>query len=624
MNAPASGVKVRGADSRTLGGQYGWLICTRLTSAVLQAVSLILLARWAGPATFGTTAAVMGVLTVAGVLADLGLGPLLLRERSSDRQTILTGPVLRLNLLTSGVLAVCAVTVLAALSGATSNTTFLFLVPLGVWLAAEKNGDVWLNIATADGRTHLSAVSVVLRRGLGLALFVALSALLPVALAFAVGSAIGSLVANVVMRKQLDPGPRGASAPLQLTVLRAAAPFYLNSIAAHARSLDVAIVSAFSGPVAAAMYAVPARITSPLRMLPTTLNPIIVRYTALGTVDSLRAVKRVSVAVMIVMPLLMFAVVLVAPWLVDIALGRFLLRCRTPVAHHLCRPRVRLRRFAPDQLSPGARRRTLRGSRRCLRNHRNGWRPCTWCRSRRINGCCDRRFEHLLRALHAVGAAYDCPQAGCRMMQQSTIPAFVSCVAQHDNLGDLVIRRTVVQWLAEGGYIPHVLVKGMPDDFVDGLMLEPPTVLYRSRRRWLTALASGATRGRTTALAYTPGPQSLSISAGHVGHAIVNLLLAQLVTRRSGTLLKIGRSIEPRSPSMMALERLLARRSSLYTVRDEESRELLQCPPCRCSTGCRVACGAGIGVGRRHGRALPISDVVSVGPKLRRSGCHRD
>ena len=321
MNARASGLLRRGADTRALGLQYGWLLITRLTSSVLQAATLILLARWAGPATFGTVAAVLGVLAVAGALADLGLGPLLLRERSSDPETALTGPVLRLNLITSVVLASCAVTVLAALFGATSNSTFLFLIPLGIWLAAEKNGDLWLNIATAEGRTHLSAVSILLRRGLGLGLFALSAAVLPVGLAFAVGSALGSVVANLVIRTKLDAGPRTPSPRHRLAVVRAAIPFYLNSIAAQARNLDVVIVSALAGPVSAAMYAVPARITSPLRMLPTTLNPIIVRYSALGTTASLRAVKRVCTVVMIVMPLLMLAVALLAPYFIRSALG---------------------------------------------------------------------------------------------------------------------------------------------------------------------------------------------------------------------------------------------------------------------------------------------------------------
>lgn len=163
------------------------------------------------------------------------------------------------------------------------------------------------------------------------------------------------------------------------------------------------------------------------------------------------------------------------------------------------------------------------------------------------------------------------------MAPDSPLEAFVSCVAQHDNLGDLVIRRTVVRWLAESCHTPHVLVEGMPKGFVDGLQLEVPTVLYRSRVRWLAALARSAARG-PIALVFTPGPQSLTVTTSQVWHALVNLMLAQLVTLRSGTVLKIGRSIEPGSLFMLALERSLARRISMYTVRDEQSKRTLQIP----------------------------------------------
>ncbi len=301
--------------------QYGWLLGSRLISVVLQAATLVLLARWVGPSDFGVAAAVMGVLTVVGALSDLGLGPLLLRQLSLDRSYPRTTQILRTNSRTSVLLAVLSVTGLVALAAATHHPVLYMLVPLGIWVAAEKNGDLWLNLATADGRTQVSAVSILLRRGLGLAIFTALTLLLPTVWAFSIGLAVGSTLANVAIRNHLSP-VRLAVPPGGLrALLREAWPFYVNSVAAQARNLDVVLVSALASPVAAGIYAVPARLTSPLRMLPTSLGPVIVRYAAIGTPAALRAVKQVSGAVMIVMPGLMLAVAVSAPWLIGVSLG---------------------------------------------------------------------------------------------------------------------------------------------------------------------------------------------------------------------------------------------------------------------------------------------------------------
>ena len=98
---PALDVPGRPAGTRDLLGQYGWLLLSRVLSAVLQSATLLLLARWAGPATFGLAASVTGILLLIGTLADFGLSNLLLREQSLDERSGTAAVVLRLNLLIS-------------------------------------------------------------------------------------------------------------------------------------------------------------------------------------------------------------------------------------------------------------------------------------------------------------------------------------------------------------------------------------------------------------------------------------------------------------------------------------------------------------------------------------------
>lgn len=153
-------------------------------------------------------------------------------------------------------------------------------------------------------------------------------------------------------------------------------------------------------------------------------------------------------------------------------------------------------------------------------------------------------------------------------------PAFVSCAAQDDNLGDLVIRRTAVRWIEDAGLEPHVLVSGVGEGFVDGLDLRPGAVTYGGIRPWVRALLAHSRRQPTT-LVYPPGPQSLKISLRNVGHALANAGMAADVSSHGGSVVKLGRAIEPGSPLMLGLERFLAGRCSLYSVRDEKSHLLL-------------------------------------------------
>ena len=306
--------------TRGLVLQYLWLVVSRVAAAVLQAATVLLLARWTQPSTFGQIVAVLGVLVVLGALADLGLGPLLLREKSSDHDSSVTAGILRLNFLTSGALLFCTAAGIGILS--INSKEYLALLPLAIWIAAEKNGDVWLNVAIADGRTHLSAASLMLRRTLSLGLFVGISKFCDVPLAFALGQAIASVLVNFVMRALLRPAVNYRPAPTYRQLTRRAFPFYLNSVGAQLRNLDVAIVFAVGGSLAGGVYAVPARLTSPMRMLPASLGPVIMRYATKGTRAAFRAIRIASLSVMVIMTSGMVVLVICAPTLIEVALGQ--------------------------------------------------------------------------------------------------------------------------------------------------------------------------------------------------------------------------------------------------------------------------------------------------------------
>ena len=154
---------------------------------------------------------------------------------------------------------------------------------------------------------------------------------------------------------------------------------------------------------------------------------------------------------------------------------------------------------------------------------------------------------------------------------------FISCVAQHDNLGDLVLRRVALQWIPVPAAAPHVLVAKMPAGFVAGLGLPTSAITYTNTFSWLRALSLHTLR-RDGHIMFAPGPQSLSWSRGEFAHAVGNLALAILVKSHDGHVIKLGRALSAGSSFMLRLERALASQAEIYTVRDQESQVLLRSP----------------------------------------------
>lgn len=253
-----------------LSHQFGWLTASRVLSAVLQATSMALLARWAGPEAFGITSAVLGVAVAISSAGDFGLGQYVVRVRARDPGSSQVSAVLRLAGRTVTGVCVLFGVVLALIGIGVPGV--MATVPLALWAAFEKISNSWLGVATADGRTYINAIALLVRRGVAVVLLVTLYAAgvdAPVAFcwAYAAAAALGALVTCETLRSSIEWGRIGRATEL----LRLSWPFWLNSAAGQARGMDVAVVGAFGGPLAAGIYSVPARMMSPLRLVPDTL-----------------------------------------------------------------------------------------------------------------------------------------------------------------------------------------------------------------------------------------------------------------------------------------------------------------------------------------------------------------
>ncbi|MDJ0338187.1 hypothetical protein [Cryobacterium sp. PH31-O1] len=124
------------------------------------------------------------------------------------------------------------------------------------------------------------------------------------------------------------------------------------------------------------------------------------------------------------------------------------------------------------------------------------------------------------------------PAAKQRMLRNIFVPAR----GQYDNIGDILLRRQLLDWLRASGPL-HVYVGEAPDGYADGLGLGPDDVQYRSFRRWYLAALASAAHGRASYV-FKPGEIQLTL-IGMKEHLAMLPVLA-LVRARHGRVARVG------------------------------------------------------------------------------------
>ncbi|MFB8894105.1 hypothetical protein [Microbacterium plantarum] len=293
----------------TLIRSFGGLIFARILAAAAQAMLLFMFARQVTPDRFALTMALVGILTFISALSDLGMTPATTRSVAAGESFLhfsrLNSIVAVASILVSGGL-ICV-----AFIASDSDYVWLGMLPFAAWLAFERIAEFRFAVDLGEGRTRNAVSNLVVRR-CGPTLFVALGFLAPVdpILLLAGGYALSAALSIVASpRRMYSSSSALASSRSAMSGLRASLPFWLNSVAAQSRQLDVALLGLVSVPSVAAVYAPAARLIAPLRLIPSTLAqaalPIItgrrsgsspLRLTLIST--SLSAVLYVGVALM--------------------------------------------------------------------------------------------------------------------------------------------------------------------------------------------------------------------------------------------------------------------------------------------------------------------------------------
>ena len=306
--------------SPRLGRQFAWASIARVIAAILQAILLIIAARAVSSAEFGLLASVLGVATVVQTALDMGVSTFVTRERAASPDSGSVATALRFNALTSVAMAVLAAILILCVG--LLNVSFLFLLPLAIWVSAERTADLRLAIAFADGDVQVNSLNLLARRLTSIVLLVALLSLavepllaysIAVALA-AVGSAI---FANAYVRKRVVTRSDISFRKL----IQLSWPYWVHSVATQLRNLDSAITAVVAGATQAGYFSVASRLTSPLRILPTSLASVLLPNAARAGTGGIRPLERLA-GIAVLMCVGFYAIVFAAtPWALPLLLG---------------------------------------------------------------------------------------------------------------------------------------------------------------------------------------------------------------------------------------------------------------------------------------------------------------
>jgi len=254
-------------------------MAARLGGAAAQALLLFILARQMQPEEFALAMGVLGVLTFLSAVSDLGITPATTRETAAGRDATRLAHVNRL-VAVSATLA-CAALIVGAYFLAGADVLWLEMLPFALWLFFERVSEFRFARSLGAGHTGAAAANLFVRRAMPVLVvacgfFANMSPLLLLSVGYALAAGLSTLVGREP--PAVDGPSEGATTR---GALRLSLPFWVNSIAAQSRQLDVLLLSLVSPVAVAALYAPAGRLIGPLRLIPSTLAqaalPIIAR-----------------------------------------------------------------------------------------------------------------------------------------------------------------------------------------------------------------------------------------------------------------------------------------------------------------------------------------------------------
>ena len=278
--------------------KFSWTLFGRIVAAGFQMLGIILLARWEDISSFGIVASALAFGTVIHAFIDFGLSTFLIKERALDSSSNKIDASIILTKKISTIFILCG-TLLLLVLGILFETFYLSLIPLVFWIAYERRSEQLLGLLIADGNNKKATQLLTLRRFLSLLGFLALYFFTPLepTLSYTLGLFAGSYISYRYTLSVVHPSINTSAIPLSLRqMFTHTAPFWINSLFAQLRNIDVALVSALSGPVHGAYFGFINRSVGPLNMVATSMASVILPSVAKSEISTHQYIRYLLIA----------------------------------------------------------------------------------------------------------------------------------------------------------------------------------------------------------------------------------------------------------------------------------------------------------------------------------------
>lgn len=271
--------------------QFLALLITRVLASGVQAVSIVLLARWVGIGTFGSIAVVVGISGVLFTVSDWGLSSYIPRARAKGSQgEVATG--LRMNFGGNAVAGTLLAVVVLVIGFSNHSSPWLCILPLA--LALDQFTETGLTVAVADKLKAPVVVSVLLRRVSALGIFVGfhwlgMGASAAYSLSMLLSALAGLVHVLLVLRQRL----RGVTERVGVRALyKLLTPYMVANLSTASRQLDSSIVAATTSVVSAGLYSAAFRLTRPLMLIGGAAVAVILPHAARENLSTVQRLAR--------------------------------------------------------------------------------------------------------------------------------------------------------------------------------------------------------------------------------------------------------------------------------------------------------------------------------------------
>lgn len=263
--------------------QFSALLFSRGLSSLIQAVSLLLLVRWAGAEAFGLIAIITSIAAVLYTLSDWGAAIHIPRSRAKGSIELVRGG-LTVSILGNSAAALLLTLGVACVAIWGGWNIWLIFIPLA--LAAEQFTEAGLTVSVADRIKRVVFISLLLRRLIMLFVFVGSFYLTEDALlAYGIGSIASSFsgVLHVALdlKKRLYGSERVRP---RWSLWREFSPYVLENISSSSRNLDATIVASLTTVQATGFYSAAFRLTKPLNQIGGAATAVLVPHASRSTI----------------------------------------------------------------------------------------------------------------------------------------------------------------------------------------------------------------------------------------------------------------------------------------------------------------------------------------------------